>query len=258
VFIYNQVSARAGETLIGKKKYERLALDSGVSVQTYHADNGIFATKAFRAHCNYKGQELEFIGVGAHHQNGVAERVIQIVSSLARTMLLHMSLHWLEHADLELWPFALEHAAFLWNHLPRSDTRIAPQELHTSSLFVRYDHLARLHTFDCPVYVLHPRLQYGYKVPKWQPRARHSQFLGYSPESSSSIGLILNTTTVNISPQYHVVHDDYSTTVPGVDSTKTFSAASWQAIIQTGVERHLSDDIDRFGKPLPLPSLHDE
>jgi hypothetical protein len=34
VFIYNQVSARAGETLIGKKKYERLALDSGVSVQT--------------------------------------------------------------------------------------------------------------------------------------------------------------------------------------------------------------------------------
>jgi hypothetical protein len=56
VFIYNQVSARAGETLIGKKKYERLALDSGVSVQTYHADNGIFATKAFRAHCDYKCQ----------------------------------------------------------------------------------------------------------------------------------------------------------------------------------------------------------
>jgi hypothetical protein len=44
VFIYNQVSARAGETLIDKKKYERFALDSGVSVHTYHADNGIFAT----------------------------------------------------------------------------------------------------------------------------------------------------------------------------------------------------------------------
>jgi hypothetical protein len=56
VFIYNQVSARAGETLIGKKKYERLTLDIGVSVQTYHADNGIFATKAFRAHCDYKCQ----------------------------------------------------------------------------------------------------------------------------------------------------------------------------------------------------------
>jgi hypothetical protein len=173
-------------------------------------------------------------------------------------MLLHMSLHWPEQADLELLPFALEHAACLWNHLPRSDTRLAPQELYTSSLFVIYDHLARLHTFGCPVYVLHPRLQDGYKVPKWQPRARRGQFLGYSPEHSSSIGLILNTITGNISPQYHVVHDDYFTTVPGVDSTKTFSAASWQAILQTGVECYLSDDIDRFGKPLPLPSLHDE
>jgi hypothetical protein len=76
-------------------------------------------------------------------------------------MLLHMSLHWPEQADLELWPFALEHAAYLWNHLPRLDTRLAPQELYTSSLFVSYDHLARLHTFGCPVYVLHPRLQYG-------------------------------------------------------------------------------------------------
>jgi hypothetical protein len=107
VFIYNQVSARAGETIMGKKKYERLALDSGVSVQTYHADNGIFATKAFRAHCDYKGQELEFSGVGAHHENGVSERAIQTVSSLARTMLLHMSLHWPTQADLELCPFAL-------------------------------------------------------------------------------------------------------------------------------------------------------
>jgi hypothetical protein len=44
VFIYNQVSARAGETLIDKKKYECFALDSGVSVHTYHADNGIFVT----------------------------------------------------------------------------------------------------------------------------------------------------------------------------------------------------------------------
>jgi hypothetical protein len=77
-------------------------------------------------------------------------------------------------------------------------------------------------------------------------------------EHSSSIGLILNTTTGNISPQYHVVHDDFFTTVPSVDSTKTFDAASWQAILQTGVEPYLSDDIDRFGKPLPLPSLHDE
>jgi hypothetical protein len=226
VFIYNQVLARASETLIGKNKYERLALDSGVSVQIYNADNGIFATKAFKAHCDYKGQELEFSGVSAHHQNGVAKCVIQKVSLLARTMLLHMSLHWPEQADLEVWPFALEHAAYLWNHLPRADTRLAPSELYTGSLFFSYDHLARLHAFGCPVYILHPCLQDGQKVPKWQPRARRGQFLGYSMEHSSSIGLILNKNTGNISPQYHVVHDDYFTTVPSVDSDKKFDAAS--------------------------------
>jgi hypothetical protein len=258
VFVYNQVSDRAGETLIGKKKYECLALDSGVYVQNYHAGNEIFATRAFRAHCDYNGQELEFSGDCAHQQNGLAERVMQTLFSLARTMLLHMSLHWPEQADLELWPFALEHSAYLWNHLPRSDTRLPPQELYTGSLFVSYDHLARLYTFGCPVYVLHPHLQDGHKVPEWQHQARCGRFLGYSMEHSPSIGLILNTTTGNISPQYHVVHYDYFITVPSVDSTKTFDAASWQAILQTADESYLSDDIDRFGKPLPLPSLRDK
>jgi hypothetical protein len=86
-----------------------------------------------------------------------------------------MSLHFPEQADLELWPFALEHAAHLWNHLPRSGTRLAPQELYPSYVFISYDHLASLRTF-CPVYVLHPRLQDGHNVPKWQPRARRGQF----------------------------------------------------------------------------------
>jgi hypothetical protein len=258
VFMYNQVLARAGNILIGKKKYERLALDSGVSVQTYHADNGFFATKEFKAHCDYKGQELEFSGVGAHHKNGVAERAIKTVSYLARTMLLHMSLHWPEQADLELWPFALEHPVYVWNYLPRTDTHLTHQELYTGSIFLSYDHLDRLHTFGCPVYVLHPRLQDGQKVPKWQTRAPRGQLLGYSTEHLSSIDLILNTNTGNISPQYHVVHNDNFTTVASMDSTKTFDATSWSAILQNGVERYLSDDIDCFGRPLPLLSLHDE
>jgi hypothetical protein len=168
-------------------------------------------------------------------------------------MLLHMSLHCPERADLELWPFTLEHSAYLWNHLPRADTRLSPKELYTGSLSFSYDHLARLHTFGCPVYVLHPRLQDGHKVPKGQPWDRRGQFMGYSMEHSSSIGLTLNTNTGNISPQYHVVHDYYFTTVPSVDSTKTFDAASWQAILQTGVELYLSDDIDRFGKTSLFP-----
>jgi hypothetical protein len=56
VLIYNQLSDRAGKTLISKNKYERFTLDSGICTHTYHADNGIFATKTFKAHCDYKGQ----------------------------------------------------------------------------------------------------------------------------------------------------------------------------------------------------------
>jgi hypothetical protein len=99
VFIYNQVSARAGDTLIGKKKYERLALDSGVSVHTYHADNGIFATKEFKAHCDYKGQEVEF-----WCWRSPSERLHVLCSSICRSIVLNKPT-W--NCGLSLWNMQL-------------------------------------------------------------------------------------------------------------------------------------------------------
>ena len=57
-------------------------------------------------------------GVGAHEQNRVAERAIQIVVHSARTIMMHHVLLWPEQFDMRLWPFALEYAVYLWNHLP--------------------------------------------------------------------------------------------------------------------------------------------
>ena len=68
------------------------------------------------------GQTIDFSGVGAHHQNGIAERAIGTVTYWARTLLLHYCLHWPEEANIELWPFALEHAIYVWNNLPKRDT----------------------------------------------------------------------------------------------------------------------------------------
>ena len=51
-------------------------------------------------------------------QNGVAEQAIQTVVTSARTMMLHQALLWPEHFDMWLWPFALDQAAYLCNHLP--------------------------------------------------------------------------------------------------------------------------------------------
>ena len=75
--------------------------------------------------------------------------------------------------------------------------------------------LFAMHTlWGCPAYALEPRLtSAGGKIPKWQPRSRRGQCLGVSPVHAESIGLIRNLRTGFISPQHHVVYDDWFETV---------------------------------------------
>ena len=56
-------------------------------------------------------------------------------------------------------------------------------------------------------------MQDGMKLPKWDPRSRGAQFVGYSPLHASTVGLVRNLRTGNISLQFHVVYDDYFETV---------------------------------------------
>jgi hypothetical protein len=51
-----------------------MARQENIKVKKYHWDNGIFATTAFKTHCESQQQEFSFGGVGAHHQNGVAKK----------------------------------------------------------------------------------------------------------------------------------------------------------------------------------------
>ena len=67
---------------------------------------------------------MTYSGVGAHGQNGVAERAIQTIVHSARTMMLHMDILWPDQFDMRLWPFVMEHAVYLWNHLPNSDYNV--------------------------------------------------------------------------------------------------------------------------------------
>ena len=46
------------------------------------------------AHLRQFSQISRFAGVGAHHHNGVAERAIQTIMSIAQTMMLHVAIHW--------------------------------------------------------------------------------------------------------------------------------------------------------------------
>jgi hypothetical protein len=218
IFLVNQTSLRVGETLLSKVAFERFAKTCGHKIRSFRADNMPFSSKEFQADLVTKGQEITFSGVGAHHQNGVAERAIQTVTQWARSMLLHQALHWPDQTQLDLWPFALEHAVYLWNHLPRKDSLMAPVELFTGASFDNFEHIQRARVWGCPVYVLDPKLQDGHKIPKWDPRSRRGMFVGVSHAHSSNVGRILNLRTGNISPQYHVVYDYLFTTVPNAQS----------------------------------------
>jgi hypothetical protein len=44
-----------------------------------------------------KGQTISFCGVGAHHQNGIAEKRIGDLQRRATTILLHAQRRWCEY-----------------------------------------------------------------------------------------------------------------------------------------------------------------
>jgi hypothetical protein len=262
IYVNCQVSLRAGDTIDSKKRFEIFAKKNGVKIKKYHADNGTFNSEAFRTELANLEQELDFSGVGAHHQNGVAERAIQTITKWARAMVLHAAIHWPEEADLALWPFAVEYAAFIWNHLPREDTHLSPVEIFTGTKSRDYSNILRTHVWGCPVYVLDPRLQDGKKVPKWQPRSKRGQFLGFSPDHSSTIGRIRNVSTGNVSPQFHIVYDDYFTSVPNADNGGVEAVVQenvdWESLIEAGRERHVELEIDQHGNQLNIPELAEE
>ena len=174
VFIQRQVSLRTGETLQAKHKFEQLAREHGVTIKEYHADNSPFGNTDLVHSIEDNDQIIKLLGVSAHDPNGVAECTIKTISSWARTMLLHATIPWPEQQHFNLWPYAFEHAIFLWNNLPGRTSRVAPFELFTGVTLNFFAHLHRSHVWGCPVYVLDPKLQDGKKLPKRQARARHS------------------------------------------------------------------------------------
>jgi hypothetical protein len=53
----------------------------------------------------------------------------------------HTVIHWLEVAQLDLWPFAMQHAIWISNHLPKKDMKLAPIELFSGTKLASHDYL---------------------------------------------------------------------------------------------------------------------
>eukprot|EP00804_Cyclotella_cryptica_P019457 CCRYP_006639-RB/>CCRYP_006639-RB protein AED:0.37 eAED:0.37 QI:0/0/0/1/0/0/2/0/99 len=98
---------------------------------------------------------------------------------MARANMLHATLHWPHWSFVDLWSLAMTYAVWVYNKLPRSGVGL-----------------------------------YGKKIPKGDSRARQGIFVGFSPNHSSLVPLVLNPRTQHISPQFHVIFDDVFSTVP--------------------------------------------
>jgi hypothetical protein len=228
VYVSHQMGSTANETIQSKVKFEREAMTCGVTIQAYHTENGVFTSKEFMRELAEKGQGIKFSGVSAQFQNGAAENAIKIVVRNARTMMIHATLRWPGFVEKGLWPMALSHAAYLYNVTPKMETGVSPISVFTKTM-QESNSLRNLHTWGCPVYVLTPKLKDGQKIPKWEPRSRRGQFVGHSPMHASTVGLIRNLQTGSITPQFHLVYDDYFETVHSRDDQEP---ESWNELLR--------------------------
>jgi len=134
IWVENQVSLGANITVMGKACFEQWLCDQCVfKVKHYHGDNGIFSAEEYRCDCDEKGKSQSFSGVGAQHQNARAERAIQTIMYMARTLMVHASLHWTERGsdDLSLWSFAVKNSVWIYNRVPNACSGLTPLELVT-------------------------------------------------------------------------------------------------------------------------------
>ena len=97
---------------------ETEAMQYGIEIRRYHADNGIFKRKYFMKNVHEKHQTIEFCGVDTHHQNGIAEQSIRTIIESARTLLLHAHFNWPDKISYNLWPFAVRRVVNIYNNLP--------------------------------------------------------------------------------------------------------------------------------------------
>jgi hypothetical protein len=250
IHIEFQYHLTAADTLQAKEKYELLCRDYGVVPQQYLLDHGgAFTSQDFARHLVQFEQQTRFAGTSAHHQNGIAERAIQTVMSTARAMIIHAAIHWPSVVDSELWPLAVKHAVYLWNHLPNPSTGISPHDLFSRT---RWPHgrFKEAHVWGCPVYLLDKRIADGMKLPRWSPRSARCVYVGQSESHSSSVALVLNLETGTITPQFHLVFDDYFTTVAmDPDELPDFFSPQWYQLFGDSAYQYVPSEEDDDDTP---------
>ena len=180
VHVEPQVHLNTHETLDAKAAFEEECIRFGVVPQKYITDEGSsFTNIEFQEHLTQFQQTGQRSAPGGHHSNGVAERNIGTVMSIARAMLHHSAIHWPEVADPELWPLAVLHAAYVLNRIPKEESGRSPLEIFSRQMWAMSKY-QDFQVWGSPVYVLDGCLANGRSIPRWKPRSDRCMHMGNS------------------------------------------------------------------------------
>ena len=218
--------------LEAKQAYETKCAEIGVTVRSYHGDNGRFSEALWITDAAQKNQQMSFCGVGSHFQNGIAEKRIRDLTEYARTLLVHGNQIWPEAVKLALWPYALKEAERISNELRVGEDGLTPFQRFSRTKVL--PNFKDEHPLFCPTYALDASLQGGSKLPRWAPRSRAGVYLGRSKHHASNVALILNLETGNVSPQYHLTFDDNFSTVEYLRKREV--PPFWEEMVRTQSE----------------------
>ena len=195
------------------------------------ADNSkIFTSAEFTRNLSTFAQIMRFAGVGAHHHNGIGHcgtkhpkdngNRTHDDASCSPSLASNCGRHTLA--------FVSQPRSFLGQPHSRSEDRLMPRRpVHQTRWEQRK--LNNLHIWGCPVYMLDKMISDGKKLPRWTPRSTRTINMGFSPKHAITIPIVLNPQTGCITPQFHVVFDDWFATLPAsVDDLPNFNADSWK------------------------------
>ena len=115
----------------GKYAYERFAHHHGVKIKHYRGNNMRYNETDFIDSCKQTNQKFNYCGVGAHHQNGLAEAKNKTLVYGARTLILYTKRRWHKVINVALWPFATLATAKSHNELSLDENCKSPLEKFT-------------------------------------------------------------------------------------------------------------------------------
>ena len=77
---------------------------------------------------------------------------------------------------------------------------------------------------------------------RWKPHSCQGKFVSFSPCHSLLVPLILNPQTGKISPQFHVMFDNWFTSVASIGGEDVFDPSQWQQLFTNNHYQYIFND----------------